>query len=99
MRPPKTLFPIFHYIKIKALDNVCYLEAMDYNKNIQLQIKDTDLVVKQNGYLVIIGKHLVDIIKKIDSCSLEMRDSIRIVVYSATFIKSVLNNYIHFVFT
>ncbi|MCG3566722.1 MAG: DNA polymerase III subunit beta [Sweet potato little leaf phytoplasma] len=70
--PPKTLFPIFHYIKIKALDNVCYLEAMDYNKNIQLQIKDTDLVVKQNGSLVIIGKHLVDIIKKIDSCSLEM---------------------------
>ncbi|MDV3141399.1 MAG: DNA polymerase III subunit beta, partial [Candidatus Phytoplasma australasiaticum] len=59
-------------IKIKALDNVCYLEAMDYNKNIQLQIKDTDLVVKQNGSLVIIGKHLVDIIKKIDSCSLEM---------------------------
>ncbi|MDV3181125.1 MAG: hypothetical protein Q8830_02740, partial [Candidatus Phytoplasma australasiaticum] len=37
----------------------------------QLQIKDTDLVVKQNGSLVIIGKHLVDIIKKIDSCSLE----------------------------
>ncbi|XVJ44980.1 hypothetical protein ACGRWE_00015 [Candidatus Phytoplasma australasiaticum] len=36
--PPKTLFPIFHYIKIKALDNVCYLEAMDYNKNIQLQM-------------------------------------------------------------
>ncbi|UQV27219.1 DNA polymerase III subunit beta [Candidatus Phytoplasma asiaticum] len=70
--PPKTLFPIFHYIKIKALNNVCYLEAMDYNKNIQLQIKDTDLSVKQNGSLVIIGKHLVDIIKKIDFCSLEM---------------------------
>ncbi|MDO8059239.1 DNA polymerase III subunit beta ['Crotalaria aegyptiaca' phytoplasma] len=70
--PPKTLFPIFHYIKIKALNNICYLEAMDYNKNIQLQIKDTDLSVKQNGSLVIIGKHLVDIIKKIDFCSLEM---------------------------
>ncbi|MDO8063973.1 DNA polymerase III subunit beta [Candidatus Phytoplasma bonamiae] len=70
--PPKTLFPIFHYIKIKTLNNVCYLEAMDYNKNIQLQIKDNDLSIKKNGSLVIIGKHLVDIIKKIDSCSLEM---------------------------
>ncbi|MDV3166838.1 MAG: DNA polymerase III subunit beta [Vigna little leaf phytoplasma] len=64
--PQKTFFPIYHSLKLEVQQNILFLEASNMNVSVRIKIEDHSLQVKQKGSILILGKYLIDIMKKIN---------------------------------
>ncbi|WCA22550.1 DNA polymerase III subunit beta [Candidatus Phytoplasma oryzae] len=64
--PQKTFFPIYYCIKLYSENNSLFLEVSNMNVSIKIKIENEILKIKDDGFAIVSGKCLIDIIKKID---------------------------------
>lgn len=69
--PVKTPLPILYAIKFEVFDDYIQLTSSNTDVAIQVIIEDPSLLIRQTGKVVIPGRYLIDIIRKITSHKIE----------------------------
>ena len=82
----KNIIPVLAGIKFELIDNSLVLTASDNDITIQTRVQadDKDLIIEKEGSIVIQGRYILDIVRKLpdDYINIEVIDSVKILIYT-----------------